>query len=479
MSSLNIEKVYSLMGRVLSDEASALQNYVHRVAHRPGVIGAILGADGVLYYDEVWWNKHIDTPEKAKHAIAFEIMRKVLGADRRGSGWVDRVATGMVINAYLYHAYGFSELPRALYKANDLPECLMRPFSRGYPTRLRRVYQGVWDRVKDYTLIANVARALKILLLETSAELMPPGLDPNGVSVLGYTVDEDGTYDTSAPQVEVPGFPETFDHGAETDGKTKKDRKRIPIDKLPEDIMEHLANGVAKTAGYSDESQDFVTKKIKERRTFQSKLIEEFAMDAIKRMARKYVDDYEFLESPFPTRLGMRDIFSLARGITPLMYSKQEDIIAGQGGLAVYVDVSGSFHSWIPYALGVVESMADLVDGMYQFSNQIQETSLAELKKNNVRIDTTGGTDFDCILRHAIDKGYDRVVIITDGYAEVTNKKLREEAALRVSKVLAILITQLPNRWGSTDAKSKESYLKSTWLGKHYGAALDLSEAFK
>lgn len=470
MASLTIEKVHALLGKVLSEEAVALQNYVHRVSERTGIVGVILGADGVMYYDPVWWNENINSPEKAKHAVAFEILKKVLGADQRGrQDWIQRIATAMVINAYLYKAYGFSELPRSMYSAVDLPECLMRPFSRGYPSRLKQLYNGVWDRVERYTDIGNVARALRVLLTETTASLIPGGLDPNKIPVIGYQTSDGNSTSKSA----------------------------VPNDVLPMDVVERMAEGMDKSAGFSDKMTDFVVKKIKERRTLQSKIVTEFAMDKIKRRVKKFAGDVEIDQTPVPKRLGLRDIFNLARGIHPWMFQNEVEVQSGSGGLAVYVDVSGSFHSWIPYAVGVVDSISEYVDRMYQFSNKIAETNIQDLRKKNVRIITTRGTDFDCVVRHAVDNKFNKIILITDGYAEVNDEDLRILAEQHIDKVLVILITHPPGKYdavannddpnspvvgtiklGSSKAQV-QTFLKNTWLGQHYGMCIDLSEAMR
>ena len=50
---------------------------------------------------------------------------------------------------------------------------------------------------------------------------------------------------------------------------------------------------------------------------------------------------------------------------------------------------------------------------IFQFSN----TSFKTLLNGNIQ--TTYGTDFDCIAQSILDHGFDKAVIITDGYASM------------------------------------------------------------
>ena len=61
---------------------------------------------------------------------------------------------------------------------------------------------------------------------------------------------------------------------------------------------------------------------------------------------------------------------------------------------------------------------------IYQFSNRVVETSFGELSKGTIR--TTYGTDFDCIAEHILGHGFDKAVIVTDGYASMADELKQE-----------------------------------------------------
>ena len=57
---------------------------------------------------------------------------------------------------------------------------------------------------------------------------------------------------------------------------------------------------------------------------------------------------------------------------------------------------------------------------IFQFSNMVVETKFSELLKGNIQ--TTYGTDFNCIAQSILERGFDKAIIITDGYASMTDE---------------------------------------------------------
>ena len=106
----------------------------------------------------------------------------------------------------------------------------------------------------------------------------------------------------------------------------------------------------------------------------------------------------------------------------------------------IYLDVSGSMGHILPHLLGLIlpyvrSGQADI----FQFSTVVEPMPLADLKQS--RLQTTGGTDINCVLAHAIDTHprIRRALILTDGYtgiprpdlvAHVQKHKLRIHAVL-------------------------------------------------
>lgn len=497
---LTLSKVHRIIGNLLGGEAVALQNFVSRVEPDSNTFGVILTGTGVLYYNPEWWEEHIDTPEKAKHVIAFEIIKQMLGVARMGKDdWISRVAVGAVVNSYLYNVFGFHELPRAMYSAKNLPECLMRPNARGYHSRLKRVYRGIWKREHRFTSIKNVEQALRILFLDDS--LIPPDVDPNQIEVLGYGEGEggegQGEEQGEAKQGGTSGDG-SVNHGQKTDGKINYQQNHS--DRLPSNVMEHVSEGLQqRQAGFSDVAEDYVLQAIKSRKSPEEIMIKDFTLDKIKRFCRKTFEEQIMEESMMPKKLNMRDAFKLAMGWFPPYFENETDQMREErnGGIAVYIDVSGSFEQFIPYTLGVLDGFYDMIEELYQFSNMVDVITRQELRSGSVRINTTGGTDFDCVVRHAIDNGYNKIVIVTDGWADITSEELRQEADQVIEKALVLLVTSLPGNeplyqdgdevtgerhgpiYKIENDVVKQRFLDSTWFGQRYGKVAMLSEVFK
>lgn len=486
---LTLQKIHRIMGQVLGAEAVSLQNYCTRVEEDSITCGILLGADGVMYYDPDWWEANVDTPEKAKHVVLAEVMKNILGVQYRNADWISRVATGAVINAYLFHAFGFHELPRAMYSAKDAPECLMRPNARGYHSRLKRLYRGIWDREERFTSITNVEAAMRILFRDTS--LIPEGVDPNDIDVPGFGQGGGEAGPEGEGEGEGQGEPSqggakkgTYGHGNTKAGTQPSIKTRT--DRLPPSLIEHMSNGVkdaAQSAGYSNVMGDHIVERMTANKSMETVLIEDFVLDTIKKKIRKTFEPDEPEQSMLPLKLTKRDAFKLSLGWTPIFFEQEteKEVEDGDGGLAIYIDVSGSFTSFIPYTLGVIQCVEDMVEKVFQFSNDIAEIPFADIKGNKVRIETTGGTDFDCVLTHAMDHNYNKVLIITDGWADVNNPDIREAADKKISKVLVLMITQLPHGKNHrvSDDQTVSNFLENTWLGKRYGACADLSVVFK
>ena len=124
--------------------------------------------------------------------------------------------------------------------------------------------------------------------------------------------------------------------------------------------------------------------------------------------------------SPIPIYPSKRDLVLLASGVWPCYFHNHACRMTSRDrGLAIYLDVSGSVNEHLPKILGVLRSLRNELTTIFQFINKVVETSFETLLNGNIQ--TTYGTDFDCIARHILDHGFDKAVIITDGYASMSD----------------------------------------------------------
>jgi hypothetical protein len=104
----------------------------------------------------------------------------------------------------------------------------------------------------------------------------------------------------------------------------------------------------------------------------------------------------------------------------------------------VYLDVSGSMHGILPHIIDLLATPARRGEiTVRQFSNGIAPISPAQLAKG--KLDTTGGTDIDCVLADVGQRTEKRVLIVTDGYVGTPSERLLEPLVQRGVKLYVAL----------------------------------------
>jgi predicted metal-dependent peptidase len=141
--------------------------------------------------------------------------------------------------------------------------------------------------------------------------------------------------------------------------------------------------------------------------------------------------------SPIPLHPSKRDFVLLAAGIPPFHYHNHvQRVTTKEHGLAVYLDVSGSVNDHLPRIVGILHSLKAELTSIFLFSNKVVEVPLKALLAG--RVQTTYGTDFDCIAQSIVERGLDKAVILTDGYAS-----LRAENSERLKQRRTCTLTVL------------------------------------
>jgi len=118
-------------------------------------------------------------------------------------------------------------------------------------------------------------------------------------------------------------------------------------------------------------------------------------------------------------RLGRSEALSLSLGYTPLFWTAPlEQEVEDDQRVQLYVDGSGSMDEQLPFLFKLCAALDEHVgDRVHVFSNQVSTALLKALADG--RYETTGGTDFDCILDHALEQRYRRILVLTDGYGRL------------------------------------------------------------
>lgn len=141
--------------------------------------------------------------------------------------------------------------------------------------------------------------------------------------------------------------------------------------------------------------------------------------------------------SPIPVHPSKRDLVLLAAGIWPCYFHNHaSSVTCRDRGLAIYLDVSGSVNEYLPKILGILKNLRKEITTIFQFSNKVVETSFETLLKGNIQ--TTYGTDFNCVAASILQRGFDKAVVITDGYALMSDE-LKEQLKKHGLVTLTIL----------------------------------------
>ena len=213
---------------------------------------------------------------------------------------------------------------------------------------------------------------------------------------------------------------------------------------LPQEILEKLAGEIEKAvkssdvAGHGETLFGMLLQVLKTHLSMRRKLLKKFLTE---RAVGKFLEQNRSarrITSPVMLTPSRRDLVLLASGVWPVLFHNRaySETRSRDRGLAVYLDVSGSVHDDLPRILGVLGNMQSDIERVFTFSNDIVETSLKALAKGE-GIRTTYGTDFDCVAASILERGYPKAVVVTDGYADMTDEHME---ALKKRKVSILTV---------------------------------------
>lgn len=109
------------------------------------------------------------------------------------------------------------------------------------------------------------------------------------------------------------------------------------------------------------------------------------------------------------------------------------------GACHVYVDVSGSMGRYVDeiYTILCSRNITDLLhEKIHLFSTKIEDITKKELKARV--IDTSFGTDFDCIFEHMLKNDVKRALIFTDGYTNDVAPDLQERMLRKKTQIIGV-----------------------------------------
>jgi len=375
---------------------------------------ACINGKGELRYNPDFVKQYVTTQEDLFCLVTHELMHPLFGHFVHGTGFLENLAGDMVINSVISQLLagpsGQGSLFRKLYPSTGV-EALLRPYSNMRLSRYDKLYDAFYfnlgSRRRDSLTTGEAVQALKIL---TPAQDVP--------CILFLGTHGTGKEQQNSKASSIAGRGDDLARIAE-DFKHAVDRCRDPH------------------AGYGEGLYDMFIEVLKTHLTLKKALLQRFLthekLDRFIGPAQRPRSSV----SPIPIQPSKRDFVLLAAGIPPFHYHNHAYRAAVQKkGLAVYLDVSGSVNDYLPEIVGLLHSLRDELKTVFLFSNQVVEVPFKTLLAGKVQ--TTHGTDFDCIADSIIERGFSKAVILTDGYACLAEDK-QAELKKRKLRTLTIL----------------------------------------
>ena len=365
-----------------------------------------------MRYNPSFVTQYVTAQEDLFCLIAHELMHPMFGHFVYRNGELENIGADMVINSAISILFsrhsGSGALFRRFYKPIGL-EGLLRPGSDMRQSRYARLYHDFYDNhcIGQKLSTGEVIQTLKVL----------------------------------TPTVEVPAIILLGNHGAgtrHTSGQEDAEAiSREALSRIAEDLKRTAEMPAGHGAGFGQALHDFFFEVLKTHMSLKRALLDRFTTRQKVDRFRRMVTHPRIGVSPIPIRPSKRDFVLLAAGVPPFHYHNVAYRQATQElGLAVYLDVSGSVNQYLPEIIGLLRSLRTELKTIFLFSNKVVEVPFRTLLAGQVQ--TTYGTDFDCIAEHVLANRFDKAVVLTDGYASMTeeNQQQLKARALRVLTVL-------------------------------------------
>ncbi len=404
---ITLETVRDTLRRAFGRE-SHIASIIRAVEPDETCSTACICAAGTMKYNPRFVNSYVGLAEDQFCLIAHELMHPLFGHFTFGGGRIENLAADIVINATLSQLFAKASGDGSLFKRYYKPmgwEGLLRPESRMSESRFSRLYDAFYrDACHRQALsTGEVIHTLKILCPEQEPDL-PQLIGSHGESA------EKGTTLWPADVVEM--IVQDFRKAVESDAaKRAGSNTGLYLQFL--DVLRSNQTLNRKTLG------QYVTRRRRDR------------FKTVGAMERRNAC------SAVPVRPSRRDLVLLGAGILPLHFRMERRRPQEKNeGLAIYLDVSGSVNEHLPQVVGALRGLRRELTSVYLFSNRVVETPFAKLLGG--QIETTFGTDFDCIAESILEQRLETAIVLTDGYASLGRDRAAELKNLG-TRILVVL----------------------------------------
>ena len=413
------------------------------VEKRPTKRGtASITRDGILSYNPKFVEEYVETPNDLACLILHELFHPLYnhcisyGENNRN---IENIAQDAIINSLLSVVYprvtDYCSLPRKFYPDSFKLVSLLRPGSQYiHSTRYGPLYSNLYSNDSDINLTtSDVITTLKLLASNSSKSDNED--DDKGVIIFL------GSHGNSNNENEENNDEENDNNDEENDNND--DDKSLDSDpeiisKIAQDIKNSIFN---LSNGYSPHHSPLLKQFLSILDThisMRKNLLTNFLTKRIFGNFTKPTKVPKLNVSPIPLNPTKRDIVLMASGCPSFNYHYNSTSIGKKGGfgLVVYLDVSGSVWGDLPHIINILKDIKNEVETIFTFSTEVVKISMDDLVSG--KLQTSGGTSFNCVAEHALANKYDKVIFITDGQASL-HISYMEKLKTTKTKFLTIL----------------------------------------
>ena len=393
---ITLELVRTTLRRVLGRE-SFVASFITRVEETASCPTACITKDGYLRINPEFVSTHVSSEQDLVCILLHELMHPMFGHFVYGPGELENIGADMVINAtitqFFAEASGYGSLFRRFYKPSGI-EGLLRTGSQMHDSRYADLYESFYGPYRHCGMTLSTGEVIQTL------KILTPTIQRNSIVLLGGHGELSGKVDDT--------------------GSLNGLSAEVLAD-IAEDLKKASKLSKGQRAGINEALYDLLLEVLKSHRSIKRVLLAKFA-------TKQKVDNFEGLgqrmrsvASPIPLNPSKRDLVLLSAGIIPFhFHNHAQAVTTQQRGLAVYLDVSGSVNQYLPDLIGLLQRFKNELKSIFLFSNKVVEVPFQTLL--NGKLQTTYGTDFNCIASSILERGYDKAVILTDGYASLSEE---------------------------------------------------------
>lgn len=398
---------------------------------------------GNLYINRDFWDKYIENDNDASVLLMHELMHQVINdtlfmkhldpkdKELKIKKLAANIAMDCRINAYITRFSNIKDAEQVfkkIYSKDKVQEApinsLLCPgYEKEVPTeRMKSIYSFLYS--KDCTDIYGF-KELYEEVLDYLRKKDPNGDSEDKVILIGEHGEIPDTTEDGTPIPTV--FKEQLKEAIKDfikDHQTEKNTKGVGKGNTFQELILNEAIGI-------DQKLDFQSFK---RLSFNS------LMNNV-RLVMQETTNEKTKDLFIPARLSRADIFKLMQGNIPMTWDTfVPRLVKTPRKIPIYLDVSGSMHSELPVIIEMILNIRDDIEYVWGFSNEVHKHTMDDLRKKKIK--STYGTDFDCIIQHAVENEFRNILVITDGdaYCQV-NGKVPE-----IEDVVMVMCTSYRNR---------------------------------